>query len=155
MFVRKSPHQRVRKLFEILLKSKIRHQSVVTAGQFSSLFIVILQGLQMAVMSVCRTWGGGDVHQLNTNKTGRTTVFVHSLYWKFFTCESSEPAHTPSFRDYKYIYKKGSVKRLLQFLREQRKHLQSGLNLRRAVTSLFVECQTITIIVNHVRSKTK
>lgn len=47
----------------------------------------------------------------------------------------------PNFRDYKYIYKKkGSVKYFLQFLQEQRKHLQSGLNLRRAITfCLFIE----------------
>lgn len=86
----KTQDQRVRQPFGILLKSKIRHKSVVTASPCSSLFIILSQGLQMAVLSVCLTWG----HSSAQHKTGRTTVFVHSLYWKFFTCESSEPAQT-------------------------------------------------------------
>lgn len=68
----------------------------------------------------------------------------------------------PSFRDYKYIYKKKvSVKDFLQFLQEQIKHLQSGLNLRRAVTFLFVRRNvkqlqlTVILTINKAEFKQK
>lgn len=76
---------------DILLKSKIRHWSVVTDSTAFLPVHRLSQGLQMAGMSV-----SSDLGTLisSTQTKRRTTVFVLSLYWKFFTCKSSEPAQT-------------------------------------------------------------
>lgn len=83
----KRVHTESKTMFDVLLKSKIRHQSVLTANPFLSPTI-LSQGFTDG-SDVCLSDQGTLI---SSTQNRETTVFVHSLYWKFFTCESSEPA---------------------------------------------------------------